>query len=361
MKKSKTVYLVWAGSLICVVLMTIQYQAKSARFFGIAETQEQTVSFQHPVELKKIHVVTGQLIRKDDLIVEVVRPDLVAQMAIIAHKIEELAAKKLLIKAKTTTELESLRAERDSKMVEFDYQIQELKNLYRLNQRLVTKSSGADRMPIPSPIRTKIEGLQKRKQFVEKSLQARIDNIQDQLARYDSPLEAQTEKLKTELKALSMEKAELVFYASSDGIVGSVFFGVGEEIASFEPILTLHPKTPSYVIGYIHEDVTNHIRVKQNVKIRSLSVKSKHLRLTGVVKSIGARIVEYPERLKRQRGVSIWGREVLISIQQNSGLLLGEKVSIAVDREDSHTSMISAVDGFVNRVFALLHSPIEQG
>ena len=126
MRKSKTVYLVWLGSLICVVLMTFQYQAKSARFFGIAETQEQTVSFQHPVELKKIHVVTGQPIKKGDLIVEVVRPDLVAQIAIIAHNIEELTAEKLLIKAKTTTELESLRADKESQMVEFDYQIQEL-------------------------------------------------------------------------------------------------------------------------------------------------------------------------------------------------------------------------------------------
>ena len=217
------------------------------------------------------------------------------------------------------------------------------------------------RILTPSPIRIKIEGLQKKKKFIEKSLQARIDNIQDQLARYDSPLEAKIEKLKTELEALSTEKAELVFYASSDGMVGSVFFGVGEEVPSFEPILTLHPKTPSYIIGYIHEDVTNYIRVNQNVKIRSLSVKSKHLRLTGVVKSVGARIVEYPERLKRQRGVSIWGREVLISIQRNSGLLLGEKVSVAVDREDSHASMISAVDGFVNRVFAFLHASVEQG
>jgi multidrug resistance efflux pump len=361
MKKSKTVYLVWLISLISVVLMTFQYQAKSARFFGIVETHEQTVSFQHPVELKKIHVVTGQHIKKGDLIVEVLRPDLVEEIAIIDHKIEELAAKKSLTRAKTTTELESLSAERDSKMVEFDYQIQELENLYRLNQRLAAKDTDTEHMPIPSPIHTKIEGLQKKKQHIAKSLQARIDNLQDQLARYDSPLEAKTEKLKTEREALSTKKAELEFYASSDGMVGSVFFGVGEGVPSFEPILTIHPKTPSYVKGYIHEDVTNNIRVNQEVRIRPLSSNSKHLYLTGVVKSIGARIVEYPERLKRQHGISVWGREVLISIQQNSGLLLGEKVSIAAENENSQTSMVSAVDGFVNRVFAFLHAPIEQG
>ncbi len=169
------------------------------------------------------------------------------------------------------------------------------------------------------------------------------------------------EKLKTEREASSQRKAQLLFHAPSDGMIGSVFFKVNEEVPPFAPILSIHPKTPSYIKGYIHEDVINNIAVNQKVKITPLAPKDLSVAQIGVVKSIGARIVEYPERLKKHRGIPVWGREILISIPKTGGLLLGERVLIAAEGSDSGGGVATTVNGFLDRVSSLFHLPMNQG
>jgi hypothetical protein len=61
-------------------------------------------------------------------------------------------------------------------------------------------------------------------------------------------------------------------------------------------------------------------------------VANKHNRVSGEVVGVGARIVEYPVRLRKAPDILMWGREVMIKIPVGNKFLLGEKVMITIEK-----------------------------
>jgi HlyD family secretion protein len=111
-------------------------------------------------------------------------------------------------------------------------------------------------------------------------------------------------------------------------MIGMVKFKEGEKVSPFDTILTLHPAAPSYVKGYIHENVYSRVATGDTVEVRSFT--DNRQATTGKVAGVGSRIVIYPERLQKRVDIPIWGREVIIKIPDNNSFLLGEKVLIVV-------------------------------
>ncbi len=329
-------FLFWFVALVAVVAMTLTYQGETNRFFGIAESRSQLVSFQHPVELKKLHVVPGQDVEKGDLVAELMRPDLLTQIAMIEHQIEEFSAERSASNENLKSELESLKAQEAAAVVEIDYEIRELESQHELNRKLLSeelylKSKGNSE----SPLSLKIAGLKEKREHVLRSIKVKADNLRDQL-EWRNPVEAKIEKLRAERDALNEKKSGLFVHALFAGTVGAVYFREGEEVAPFKPVITLHGRTPSHIAGYIHEDVLNNVTVGQQVWVTPVS--GRYEPVAGFVKSVGSRIIEYPDRLKRHQAISAWGREVRVSIGQNSTLLLGEKVMVSEQRDTSSWS-----------------------
>ena len=118
----------------------------------------------------------------------------------------------------------------------------------------------------------------------------------------------------------------ILIFSPVTGVVGTVNAKEGETVAPFAAVLTVHTENPSYVKGFIHENVHNRIALGDAAEIIPLANGNK--RVVGSVMGVGSRIVEFPERLRRRPDVQVWGREVLIKLPDDNGLLLGEKVRI---------------------------------
>ena len=88
----------------------------------------------------------------------------------------------------------------------------------------------------------------------------------------------------------------------------------------------MHTRSPAYVEGYIHENAYSRISAKN--KVRVVSMANKSAATIGEVVGVGARIVEYPLRLRKRPGIQMWGREVQILIPPENRFLLGEKLII---------------------------------
>jgi multidrug resistance efflux pump len=126
-------------------------------------------------------------------------------------------------------------------------------------------------------------------------------------------------------KGLVEERLKNLFvFAEVDGQVGAVNFKVGEKVPAFSPILTLLPPTPTYVNGYINENLYSQIEVGQSIEVASVSGAI----IRGRVLSLGSRIVPIPERLLRIHSLPAWGREVVVQIPAKNSFLIGEKVSM---------------------------------
>ena len=72
--------------------------------------------------------------------------------------------------------------------------------------------------------------------------------------------------------------------------------------------------------GYEYE-----VEVGHPVKVESTN---RSYSIEGQVIEIGARIIEYPNRLKTNQSVTMWGQEIFIKIPDDNNFLNGERVYV---------------------------------
>lgn len=270
-----------------VIWITFSYKGKSTSFCGIAETMKIAVTSENPTEIKRISVVEGQSVIRGQRLVELENPKLTIQINDISHELERRKAEYDINKA-LAAGLKSI-----GKGEERGESTTSHLPALSVNPREV--QAGPGQKPMGGP---------------------------------KSPAEIRVEQLEEKLSLLKLEKSKLNIYAKISGIIGSVNFKPGEKVAPFVPILTLHTKSPLFVKGYIHEDVYSHVSIGQRVDVRSLTDTESSI--TGTVVGVGARVVEYPVRLRKNPNVQAWGREVVVEIPEDNPFILGEKVLINV-------------------------------
>lgn len=330
-------YGVWFIILISTIAITLFYNVESSTFYGIADTREIVVNFESSVEIKRISVTEGQSVQKGDLLVELTSPNLMIKINHISHQLEQLKAQKGVDKSEVQSQIKQLKAEKAAKENELENKIGQLENQYNINKSLLSElKSISDDNEIPdsyndSPLQLEIKNLKKELSLSLNPLTIQIELLNETLANSDNPVEIQVERLENELDLLNAEKTKLNIYAQISGIIGSVNFKSGATVSPFAPILTLHTKTPSFIKGYIYENVHSSIAMNEFVEVYSLAAVETVIE--GRVVGIGARIVEYPVRLRKHPDFQIWGREVVIQIPENNQFILGEKVMIAASEK----------------------------
>ncbi len=338
-------YMVWMIAFAAVVLISLSFETESTRFHGIAETREIVVNSESAVEIKGINIVEGQTIQKGQLIVVLSSPELTMKINEISHQLDQLKAQKGINKAEVKAKIGQLEAQKASRKNEIANEIRQLENQYNLNKALTSglKSlqDGEDSysLVVNNPLVLKVDSLKQELSLSLNPINIQIELLQKALDASDSPLKIQVEQLEKELALLKLENSKLNIYAQISGIIGSVNFKAGEKVAPFAPILTLHTKNPSFIKGYIYENVYTRISMGKTVEVVSLT--DTRSRTQGIVVGVGARIVEYPIRLRKHPNFQVWGREVVIKIPDNNSFILGEKVLI--NAEQGKTSIFDHI------------------
>lgn len=123
-------------------------------------------------------------------------------------------------------------------------------------------------------------------------------------------------------------KAKEYIFAETDGIVGSVNFNKAERAPAFSSLVTISPEGPTFVQGFVHEALNTDLHVGAPVTVSSVTGNRGSVK--GRVAGVGGRIVPMPERFTNGMKL-LYGREVLVEIEGNNRLLLGERVMISPD------------------------------
>lgn len=337
----KLLYIVWIIVFALLVILTYKYKSgkEFTQFYGIAETREIVVNSENAVEIKKIHVVPGQAVQKDQLIVELANPELTKNINEISHELDELKVQAVMNNDALLSEIEELKAEKASRISEINYQIKQLQAQYDINRSLTSDLQSLEYDPSETahseggnnPIQIEIERMKTALDLEINPIQIRINMLERKLHSSENPAEIQIQRLGRELNLLLEEKNNLYIFSQVTGIIGSVQCKTGERISPFDPIMTLHKKSPSYIKGFIHESTIANISV--GGKVRVISVSDPSYSVIGDVVGIGSRIIEYPRRLRRMLAVQVYGREVRIRIPEGNKFLLGEKVLVRTNPE----------------------------
>lgn len=325
--------MVWGIVLVVMGLLAYFNMSESTFFNGIADSREIVVNSKYPVEIERIHVVEGQSVIRGQLLAELSNPEITLKINQIAHQLEQLRAQKELDKSEIESQIVQLEARKQAQMDEFNYRIQELENLYTMNTTLTSKLKSVVPSNNPNsanhPIILKIEGLKQELDSTVKLLDLQI-NLQEQaLAAVDKPIRIHISQLENELDMLKRENNKLNIYSDISGMIGSVNYKPGEKVSPFAPIVTLCTQTPAIIKGYLRENEYSSISVGDTLTITSQS--GSRVQVHGSVAAVGARIVEYPVRLRKHPDVKSWGREIVIRIPDDNELILGEKVNIRID------------------------------
>ncbi|MBX3041462.1 MAG: biotin/lipoyl-binding protein, partial [Bdellovibrionaceae bacterium] len=266
----------WLFCLTGLFALGLYLSSESMSFLGVADSRELQVNFEYPVEIKRIHVIPGQTVKKGDLLVELDQSELNGQIRLLRAQISKLEAE--------------------------------------LN--------------------------------VRRTLNHIVSNASD--LKTSDPLAVEIDDLSEELGYLENQRKNLYVFAEVDGIVGGVSFKKGEKVPAFTGLLSLSPKNPSYVEGFLHENLPTKVEVGRKVTVTP--VASRTAPVEGRIVSVGSRIVLMPLRLSQFPNMQVWGREVVVEIPPASGFLLGEKVQIK-----PHLEILSRLTGdrwFIEKAFA---------
>ena len=335
----KRLYILWV-ILACVLAgLTAYYRAEPDTFYGIADTKEIAISSESAVEIRRIAVAQGQLVSQGDTLLELHNPELDIRISQISHELKELRARKTAHATLSRSELLQLKAQQQERVSEIQAEIKELEAQYDLNKQLVSELRSLDQDKTASgatagkgdaknPVQIKLESLRQLMKLVQDPSRVYEGRLTSALSSEGDPLTEQVNQREDELRLLNEDRKRLTIVAQIGGVIGSVDFKVGEKVSSFTPILTLHAASPSFVRGYIHEDVYSQVGLKQKVRVQS-SQNRRH-KVEGEVVGVGTRIVEYPERLRKRAEILIWGREIIIRLPEENRFLLGEKVLISL-------------------------------
>lgn len=243
----------WCVAVLIILSFGFVLNSETVSILGIAESREFQVNFDTAVEIKQIHVMPSQVVKKGDLLLELGQKELDNQLRILRSRHDRLLA--------------------------------ELK----LRQEISHLTKDYAKMP---------EGA--------------------------DPLLVDLNDTKKEMDLIENRLRNLFVFAEVDGAVGAVNFKNGEKAPAFAPLLTLVPVNPSYINGYVNENLHATINVGQLVDVVSASGH----KIQGRVVSVGTRIVQIPDRVMRIQTLPAWGREVVIKIPNANGFLVGEKVTV---------------------------------
>lgn len=86
----------WLMCLGGLVALGFYLSSESRSFLGVADSREQQISFEYPVSIKHLHVISGQNIRKGDLLVELDQSELSEKIRLIRAQLDRAESEKLL-------------------------------------------------------------------------------------------------------------------------------------------------------------------------------------------------------------------------------------------------------------------------
>lgn len=218
-------------------------------------------------------------------------------------------------------------ADSRERQVSFEYPV-EIKQIHVLPGQAVSKGElllEMNQSELNTRLRLAKSALSKLE--VEMKVRQHLNTIVSNSKSLDSvdPLNVDIEDLESEIEYLENQKKNLYVFSDVEGIVGAVNFRKGERVPSFTSVVTLSPRNPTYIDGFVNENLRTKLEIGKKVSVKSITSSSE---IEGRIVSVGSRIIQIPMRLMHYPNAQVWGREVVIEIAPHNTLLLGEKVQI---------------------------------
>jgi HlyD family secretion protein len=312
-------------------MASLFYKKQSDAIVAEVDPQKIAVSFQKAVKIKSIHVIPGEDVSKGDLLVEVVRPDLLYDIEKASNDLNELLQEKDMFVTNTNYQLQMTLLDKRSDVEVIDRKIVELRIRYEQNQGIRDALEGVEILEdstasgYQNAILQEIDFQEKKKAQILAMYDQKISQLEEKKKNEVEIYELRIGQQHKELELLEGEANYLKNYAPVHGTIGDVTAQVGELIPPYTTVMTLYEINPTVIKAYMNEKNRYNLNVGDSVLVESAN---RNYKISGTVVEIGSRIVSYPTRLLEIQDRKIWGQEIFVRIPENNQFLNGEKVYV---------------------------------
>jgi multidrug efflux pump subunit AcrA (membrane-fusion protein) len=86
----------WLTCVVLILAIGFYFNSESVSFLAIADSREQSVNFDYPVIVKRVHVIPGQAVSKGQILVELRQPEIDTQVRSLRSNLRQLKLEKQL-------------------------------------------------------------------------------------------------------------------------------------------------------------------------------------------------------------------------------------------------------------------------
>ncbi len=317
------------------------YGKTTVLFYGFAENKETEINLDFPVEVNDVLVTAGQKVKEGQLLIEATQSNLGRKLNTLDQKISALEAKNKIRIEDTNAEIKRLNAQIAAKENEILSKIKQLQVQRNINRSLAKDLESID---VPNnktidPLAIKIKNLKKELKLATQPLVVQVDQLEKSLWSGNAPAKAQLNQLENERNYYTSEASKLSVTAPNDGVIGNVFCKEREYIDEFTTLISFYEKNPTMIKGFVHENLI--LEVNEGDVIEVISHQHSDHRATGAVVGMGSRIIEIPERLRKNPAFKQYGREVLIEISPDNQFLQKEKVVLKMVKRNESSNVFT--------------------
>jgi multidrug resistance efflux pump len=300
------------------------YNGSGKSWVGIAEAKDYTISSEKQATVQALRVVQGQAIAKGDTLIILASQKLNQDIDKLENKIATLQSEKAEKQNLIKSEIDLLMSTQSIEVNRLEKEITQAESELKLNKSLTAELKlGGDSVQA-SPLEVKIKSLKEEIALRNQSFKIKINDIRVKNNTDQLLLQNQIQLLQNELALLKGERQGLIKIASSDGVVQSVPVKAGEEVDAYTHLLSILPKSPTSVIGYLQGEKEN---PTIGTKVQLLGYDARWKMAEGKVIGYGA-ITALPEILQKSTAVKAFGKEIFIELPAQNDFSSGEKLLI---------------------------------
>ena len=317
----------FAGILIVsLLLVNTQFFKGNTSFLGVSYSDAYTINSDRAATVIKTYVAPGKTISAGDTLITLYSPELELDIEKLRKELmlmeSEIDEKSELLES----ELALFDSEKQQREQEFSADINLLTQRLTLQKKLSgNETSSSDESNQSNELQLQIESLKQQLSLELQAIGIRVNDITQEHLFDVSQIRARQELARQELDWKERMVDNLTRVAQANGVVERVYVKPQEQVDSFTPLLSLNPRHPTSIVGYLVGQKDRNKQLGDTVLVRSSEQSS--LTSTGVITGFGS-VVALPTILQNSSSITTFGLEIFVEIPEDNPLPVGEKVII---------------------------------
>ncbi|HBZ37873.1 MAG TPA: hypothetical protein DF712_08960 [Balneola sp.] len=313
--------------LAFVTLMTVNsfYFKGSSSFLGVTYAKAYKINAEKSGIIEALYVVPGQEVQKGDKLIEVESPQLNLDIQKLRKEIELFESEKKEKKALLNSKIKLLESEKSILKGEIENDIRLIQNEIDLNNKLaqtISKDIPTDSL---TALKLQIKSIREKGNLELQGLDIRILDLKQEDEFDQSQIQSKIELANEELEWKLREETRLNKFATFSGVIENVYVKEGEEVEAFTSLVSINPKHPTSVVGYLVGKKERDRELGEIVTVKSL--EQPNLQIQGKIIGFGA-VVKLPQIMEKDNSLTTFGLEIFIEIPEENPLVVGEQIIV---------------------------------